>query len=471
MAFFACSVCSLTCNNRDELNEHYLIVHPKLFKQCPICRTVLRNWSGNLQRHLKKHKEGFVCNECKLPFETPAKLKRHEMIHTGGIFKCTEQNCTAIYSSKDALNLHLSKKHTGAFRCDKCPERFQQASLLISHYKRFHPEDRAFTCPIENCFETFNNDSNLSYHMHHRHATSKSVKCDYPFGCSEWFFSKSIMYEHKLQTHYPSGLICPKCEQKFDFCIDFDNHYQNNHATIDEKIAFSTEESNRWLYKLYFLKSIMDSTFKIGVTRRPLHKRMYDYKHKNYAHAIVHCWQLPLSVNTHRCYAHQIENKIHLEIVRMGFETVGDTHEFFKFKSSPEEETLLVTNLIDEQLSLSDFNEPLRLAVDNLFVKKLYFAYSESLQLGKIGFTTQSVKKRLHGINRETPGGNFINIDVIFVDPAATLYELKAWENDVLVRLHQCFPVMIKHEYFSCPPEDVDAAVGLFQHLPVTFNV
>ena len=270
------------------------------------------------------------------------------------------------------------------------------------------------------------------------------------------------MHEHKLAAHYPLNLIC-ECGIKFRYCSSFDDHYQSTHANIYQKIAFSKNPANRWLSKLYFIRSLSKCNFKIGITCCPLDRRLAVYRAEKYAHELIDCWQLPLYVNNHSCYTYQIENKIHLEIARRGFQNIGESPEFFNFLGSPDDETEVIRDVIIEFIKPYVFTEPLRLASKSS-PNKLYLVHSESFRLGKIGYTTMPMKRRLGGINQETPGGNFVGVDVIYVDPNAIDHELKAWENDIIARIHERFG-LVKDEYFNCSTSELDLAKQVFRQL------
>jgi hypothetical protein len=51
---------------------------------------------------------------------------------------------------------------------------------------------------------------------------------------------------------------------------------------------------------------------------------------------------------------------------------------------------------------------------------------------------------------------------MIYVDPAATVHELKAWENDILLRFYKIFG-LVSHEYFNCTKNQLKEAKNVFQ--------
>jgi hypothetical protein len=265
------------------------------------------------------------------------------------------------------------------------------------------------------------------------------------------------MIEHKLITHYPKGLICHVCGAQLDRMSKYDEHYQTYHATLDEKITFSREIESNYLYKLYFI-SFGSTTFKIGITRRPLYMRLCKYKE----YRVIKVVQLPLIINSHRCFAHQLENKIHLHISKK-FKLVENKLEYFTFNDSETSESQLISELIDRTIVQSDLTEPLRIG-SCTSSNKLYLIYNERSEIAKIGYTTQPINSRLRVINEHSSDGNFDLVDLIHVDPAATIHELKAWENDLLLRIYYQFDLM-KFEHFKCSKEMLDVAKAIFRKI------
>jgi hypothetical protein len=363
--------------------------------------------------------------------------------------KCTYSDCDASFVSHNKLISHLRNQHKNAFSCD-CGASFQCASLLNAHRDEFHDDTKA-ACPICSKFIVKNN---IWKHIHRYHSESSIVCCDRT-DCQEMFISPRKLYKHKLEKHYPPNLICSYCGLRFDTISSYDEHYQPNHATLAEKMTFSRDPSKRWGYKLYFIRSINGESFKVGITSCPLRNRLSQYV--TYQHVIVDWWPLP----DQHCYAHQIENKIHLTIARAGFQLIEPKREYFKLHEHVDDEVQHVWNLI---MSQSIFTEPLRLA-PNSSSNKLYFFYNKNFELGKVGYTTMTIYERLHSINKGQftliSGCSFHCVHVIHVDQIATIHELKAWENDIIVRLHEHFE-FITDEHFYCPNNSVELATKVF---------
>jgi transcription elongation factor Elf1 len=429
----------------------------KSYVRCPICHTKIR-WSGNLNTHLKiVHKTHvFQCEECKLRFENWVDFKKHSKTHEKGRFNCPIEGCSASYK-QDRLAKHLRTKHGIKFKCPHCEQEFESHVLLNAHLHT-HVENR-FKCPL--CTATFKSADYISDHIRKEHPESKTVECD---RCDAKFNCQSEMAAHKI-SHYPADFSCPVCKKTFECASAYDAHYQPNHADINEKIAFSRNPANRWLYKLYFIYSLRENNFKVGITSRPLQHRLNRYvTDDGYVHELVEMWELPHDVNLHWCYAHQIENCIHLSISKNGFILEEGKREFFQFRN-PSVDIQTVTNIITEQLFRTTFTEPLRVDFLQKSSNKLYLFYCKKYNIGKVGYTTMTINERLHSMNTgkhtTASGGNFETISVIFVDHNATIHELKAWENDIIIRFDRKFG-LVKDEYFNCTLEDLETAKIIF---------
>lgn len=87
-------------------------------------------------------------------------------------FCCTEIGCTRMYigwSTEKELKKHMSQYHPDpeasswkfpkvnskqtVFKCDLCPKEFARASILNTHQKRQHTNERPFTC--SSCVKSF----------------------------------------------------------------------------------------------------------------------------------------------------------------------------------------------------------------------------------------------------------------------------------------------------------------------------
>ena len=61
----------------------------------------------------------YGCNLCEKRFKNSTHLKRHEVIHSGIKFSCTQ--CPSSFSRKDKLTSHIRKKHSSLTDKEEVP--------------------------------------------------------------------------------------------------------------------------------------------------------------------------------------------------------------------------------------------------------------------------------------------------------------------------------------------------------------
>ncbi|XP_056404787.1 P43 5S RNA-binding protein-like isoform X3 [Hyla sarda] len=186
----------------------------------------LRHW----QKHLGLKK--YICPsaDCRAAFMTKDNLKRHRKYKhaVADPFKCSEKGCTKTFRKKKALKQHLPE-HGGEpqFRCDQpgCEWKSNSKAKLAGHIRRHN----GYRCPFQGCQTTSPTWSALQKHRKTHQVDFKCAECKKPFK------NKSILRRHKL-THMikPPVYTCPRedCKQTFTMVFNLTHHVRKNHLCL-----------------------------------------------------------------------------------------------------------------------------------------------------------------------------------------------------------------------------------------------
>ncbi|CAG5088121.1 Oidioi.mRNA.OKI2018_I69.PAR.g11737.t1.cds [Oikopleura dioica] len=109
-------------------------------------------------------------------------------------FNCTVEGCTKGFCTQAALNNHINR-HNREFKCSQCSKVFNEHAKLKRH-QLVHTGERPFKCPFAHCQRRFSLDFNLTTHMR-IHTGDKPFKCD---ECGKCFAQSANLKQHK-KTH------------------------------------------------------------------------------------------------------------------------------------------------------------------------------------------------------------------------------------------------------------------------------
>ncbi|CAG2164067.1 unnamed protein product, partial [Oppiella nova] len=192
----------------------------------------------------------YVCGHsgCGKSFAKLVYLTKHKYTHEDKIYRCDVDGCSARFSSPNYVTDHKMYKHNTKYRCDweGCDYKTGSKYIFDKHQLIAHSGERQFTCPAEECLQTFKTKSDVTHHQRRRHPDSvpdvpwiqcthtdcqfrtksnltlkahlkqhtKHYRCDQ---CSKWFthLSQLKLHEpiHNEALQYPCEW--PGCERRF----------------------------------------------------------------------------------------------------------------------------------------------------------------------------------------------------------------------------------------------------------------
>lgn len=166
-----------------------------------------------------------ACHLCNKEFSTRANMLRHVREHLGRRFVCQYANCTAYFTQKSSLQVHMAR-HEGnylaklfflflffpitvfadapflvlghkPFECDTCGKKFSQSKSLVFHI-RVHTGESPFECDY--CQKTFKQKSNLVRHFksHQKSRPFRQKRFQCPL-CSKFLASKQSLIRHTIR--------------------------------------------------------------------------------------------------------------------------------------------------------------------------------------------------------------------------------------------------------------------------------
>uniref|UniRef100_A0A3Q3JI75 C2H2-type domain-containing protein n=1 Tax=Monopterus albus TaxID=43700 RepID=A0A3Q3JI75_MONAL len=253
---FACHLCNLRFNRRDNLQHHLNQLHPngiaKLEKQREVqacCRSRLKTHevihsgvkphrcdlcpkaymrTNDLEHHKKiVHVEGatepqrpnsLLCDFCGKEFKCRSQLSIHYQTHTGERPHLCDI-CGRKFGRQHQLKRHKVLVHANrvngeealssevAFTCSVCGKRLKSEVLLAAH-SRIHTADKPHCCNI--CLHSFQSATCLK--QHHRTAVTKVFPCPI---CSKVFKFKSLLASHSMIHSEIRPYACEFCSRSF----------------------------------------------------------------------------------------------------------------------------------------------------------------------------------------------------------------------------------------------------------------
>lgn len=214
---FLCEVCKLSFQTANERDNHPCT---KCAKKPFFCEQDGCKWSGkglkDLTEHVTRHMgiKPFLCPVCGRAFAAKKDMDRHADIHRDTKdYHCDD--CGQSYKSLQALKRHMvMHKFKDRFKCPECPYASALRSTFNVHMLKH--KKRSYTCNL--CSKNLRSAKSLKQHIQNRHTFNRIFTCRHcDFTSDDGPRYASHMRKHKhLKTQ-------GKPDKSFDEPLDLSN--------------------------------------------------------------------------------------------------------------------------------------------------------------------------------------------------------------------------------------------------------
>lgn len=107
----------------------------------------------------------FQCNDCKKFFDSKKKLSKHKLVHVAKSFFCAF--CPSGFKRKQDLISHYNKFHSEnkqEFKCEICNSSFK-SSFNLKRHSKIHVNDKSDHVSCPNCKKIFSHKHNMKHHL------------------------------------------------------------------------------------------------------------------------------------------------------------------------------------------------------------------------------------------------------------------------------------------------------------------
>ncbi|XP_026218048.1 zinc finger protein 708-like isoform X2 [Anabas testudineus] len=267
---FACHLCDLRFNRRDNLQHHLNRLHP----------------NGITKLEKQREVQAWLCAVCGKTFNCRSRLKTHEVIHSGvKPHRC--DLCPKAYMRTNDLEHHKKIAHVeGAVEpqrpslllCDHCGKEFKCRSQLAIHYQT-HTGERPHLCDI--CGRKFGRQYQLKRHKILVHANrvngEESLPLDAPFTCSvcgKRLKSEALLAAHSRIHSGDKPHRCGICLRSFQRATCLKQHHIRVHLKV--KVNDAVHAAGR-------RKSTMTKAFPC-----PICSKVFKFKSLLTSHSMIH---------------------------------------------------------------------------------------------------------------------------------------------------------------------------------------
>lgn len=295
---FACQLCDLRFNRRDNLQHHLNRLHP----------------NGIAKLEKQREVQSWLCAVCGKTFNCKSRLKTHEVIHSGvKPHRC--DLCPKAYMRTNDLEHHKKIAHVeGAAEpqqpslllCDFCGKEFKCRSQLAIHYQ-IHTGERPHLCDI--CGRKFGRQYQLKRHKILVHANQvngeESLPHDAPFTCSicgKRLKSEALLAAHSRIHSGDKPHRCGICLRSFQRATCLKQHHVRVHLKV--KVNDAARAAGR-------RKSMSTKTFPC-----PICSKVFKFRSLLASHSMIHSDVRPYACDyCSRSFRRLSHLKRHCEVV------------------------------------------------------------------------------------------------------------------------------------------------------------
>ncbi|XP_035474667.1 endothelial zinc finger protein induced by tumor necrosis factor alpha-like [Scophthalmus maximus] len=223
---FACDLCDLRFNRRDNLQHHVTRLHPH----------------GVAKLQKQRELQAWLCAACGKTFSCRSRLKAHEVVHSGvKPHRC--DLCPKAYMRTNDLEHHKKIVHAGtepqrpsSLLCDFCGKEFKCRSQLLIHFQT-HTGERPHLCDI--CGRKFARQHQLKRHKILIHTNQLSHEenpsPDSPFACGvcgKRLKSQALLAAHAHIHTADKPHRCGVCLRSFQRATCLKQHHLRVHLKV-----------------------------------------------------------------------------------------------------------------------------------------------------------------------------------------------------------------------------------------------
>lgn len=225
---FACHLCDLRFNRRDNLQHHLSRLHP----------------NGVAKLEKQREVQAWLCAVCGKTFSCRSRLKTHEVIHSGvKPYRC--DLCPKAYMRTNDLEHHKKIVHvdgaaqpqqSSSLLCDFCGKEFKCRSQLAVHFQT-HTGERPHLCDI--CGRKFGRQYQLKRHKILVHANrgngDENQTPDAPFSCGvcgKRLKSEALLAAHSRIHSGDKPHRCGICLRSFQRATCLKQHHVRVHLRV-----------------------------------------------------------------------------------------------------------------------------------------------------------------------------------------------------------------------------------------------